>query len=232
RPELRDQEYGRRLDSLRDRVAENPGRRLVVVIGGSGAAMDVSPRAWEEVRSGSASDPLLFNMARVGGGPLMNLMTLRRLYADGIRPAGVILEYWPPLLREEGAFREADRIDPDKLYDCDRPFVREYLPDAERIERRMLAVRLNPVFSQRTTGVRETFPNWLPRTRRIDGAVHPLDGWGWLPGLDKPALSWNTRAERLAHCERIYRGQLAGLRVDPAADPAIREAVAQARGDG
>ncbi len=232
RPELRDGEYGRRLESLRVRVAEAPHRPLVVVIGSSRVAMDVCPRAWEEVRPGGDSDPLIFNMARVGGGPLMNLMTLRRLHADGIRPAAVVLEYWPPLLREEGPFREDDRIDSDRLYNCDRPFVRSYLQAPERTERRMLAVRLSPVFEHRTVWMREAAPRWLPLEKRIDAAVRPLDPWGWLPGLDRVGFQQESRNSRLEHCEGIYRQQLAGLRIDPVADRAIREAIAFARENG
>ncbi|HEV3439118.1 MAG TPA: hypothetical protein VG122_17255 [Gemmata sp.] len=231
-PELRDQEYGRRLGALRTRVAENSGRPLVVAIGSSRAAMDICPQAWEEVRHGTPSDPLLFNMSRVGAGPLLNLMTLRRLYADGIRPTAVLLEYWPPLLREAGPFREVDRIAPENLYACDRAFIRDYLPNAERVERRMLGVRLNPLFENRALWVREIVPSWLPRTQRIDGAVHPLDDWGWLPGMDRPALAWESRDSRLARCERIYRPHLAGLRIDPDADRAIHAAVALAREHG
>lgn len=232
RPDLRDREYGRRLVSLRQRVGENPGRPLAVVVGSSRAAMGVCPRAWEETRPGTTADPLLFNVSRVGGGPLMSLMTLRRLYADGVRPAAVVLEYWPPLLRQDGSFRETDRINADKLYRSDVPFVRSYHPHPNEVERLMLANRLNPCWSNRTTALRELAPRWLPRSVRVEGGVDPLDGWGWLPGHDVAGLRFQSRAARLAHCERIYRDQLADLRVDPMADRAIRESVALAREHG
>jgi len=232
RPDLRDPEYGRRVMSLRQRLTEQPGRPLVVVVGSSRAAMAVCPRAWEEVRPGGDSDPLLFNLSRVGGGPLTNLMTLRRLYASGFCPAAVVLEYWPPLLHQDGPFREAERLDPDELYDTDRPFVRAYLPDADRVERRILATRLNPVYARRAVWVRGVVPSWLPRDRQYDAAVRPLDGWGWLPGLDAAGLGFAPRSARLAHHEGTYRSHLAALRVDPAADRAVREAVALARENG
>src|SRR5207245_1915114 len=157
------------------------------------------------------------------------LMTLRRVYADGFRPAAVVLEFWPPLLRQDGPFREADRINPDELFDADRPFVRAYLPDAERVERRMLATRLNPVYARRAVWVRGVVPSWLPRDRQFDAAVRPLDGWGWLPGLDAAGLALAPRSARLAHHERTYHSHLANLRVDAPADRAIREAVGLAR---
>lgn len=231
-PELRDQEYGKRLIALRNRIAENPGRPLVLVIGSSRAAMDVCPQVWEEMRPGTPSDPLFFNMSRVGAGPLLNLMTLHRLYANGIRPVAVLLEYWPAFLREDGQFCEVERMTAESLYACDHEYVRNYLPDADHIEHRMLEVRLNPLFGYRSLWIHQMVPGWLPREQRIDGAVYPLDSWGWLPGMDRPALTWESRSSRLARCEKIYRPHLANLRVDPNADRAIHEAVTLAREHG
>jgi hypothetical protein len=108
RTDLRDPEYGKRVARLNARVSEHPDRPLVVVLGSSRAAMGVRPPAWEEVAADGA--PLLFNMARIGGGPLFELLTLRRLLADGVRPAAVVVEYWPPLLHEAGPFDERDRV--------------------------------------------------------------------------------------------------------------------------
>src|SRR5262249_5963048 len=95
-PELRDPEYGRRAKALRERVREHPTRPLVLVVGSSRSAMGVRPGAWEAARPGTARDPLLFNMATLGSGPIQELLALRRVYADGFRPAVVLIEYWPP----------------------------------------------------------------------------------------------------------------------------------------
>ena len=56
----RDPEYGRRANRLRARVAEHPGRPLVLVVGSSRTAMGVCPSAWEDARPGSPHDPLLW----------------------------------------------------------------------------------------------------------------------------------------------------------------------------
>src|SRR5262249_15783281 len=83
---LRDPEYGRRADHLRQRLAENPGRPLVVVLGSSRIGAGVSPAEWEAMRPGTATDPLFFNMAEVGGGPFIPLLTLPPAYADRLSP--------------------------------------------------------------------------------------------------------------------------------------------------
>src|SRR5262249_43103134 len=47
---------------------------------------------------GDRGEPVVFNLARGGSSPLLNLLTLQRLLADGIRPDWVLLEIFPPSL--------------------------------------------------------------------------------------------------------------------------------------
>lgn len=232
-PELRDPEYGRRLNQLKARMAEHPDRPAVVVIGSSRAAMGVRPGAWEEVRPGSARDPLLFNMSLVGSGPLMELFCLRRLYTDGVKPGAVVFEYWPPFLREDGPYLEADRIDANRYYRSDRPFVREFGRNPDDVERQMRRARVNPLGENGYRWLGQAFPSWLPWTKRADVAWAGLDEWGWLPGIDETNPPEPTmRQARLAHCEAIYREQFEGYAVHPLADRGLREAVALARSNG
>jgi hypothetical protein len=231
---LRDPEYGRRLRHLKKRLAEHPDRPLVVVIGSSRASMGVRPAAWEAARPGSPNDPLLFNMSLVGSGPLMELMCLRRLHDDGIRPDAVILEYWPPFLREDGPYFEPSRIDHARLRDSDRALVREYWDQPDDTERLMRRDRLNPIFQTRQRLLAQVFPLWHPWDKRIDVGWAALDEWGWLAGLEesyppKPG----ERQVRLDHCEKIYRTQFeSGFSIHPLADRAFRESVAAARSHG
>lgn len=234
-PRLRDPEYGKRVLALRERLAEHPGRPLVLAVGSSRMSMGVRPGAWEAVRPNHPGrpDPLVFNMSLVGSGPVMELMCLRRVYADGFRPAAVVLEYWPAFLREDGPYFEPDRIDHARLSDRDRPLVDDYFWSEHRnpteTGRELLADRLNPLFRTRHRLVAQWCPKWQPWDRRMDMAWGNLDGWGWLPGVDNsPAM----RPLRVEHCEPIYRNQFRGYAIHPLADRALREAVALARENG
>jgi hypothetical protein len=233
-PQLRDPEYGRRLNRLRARLAEHPGRPLVVAVGSSRMSMGVCPAAWEEVRPANAGrpDPLLFNVSLVGSGPVMELMALRRLYADGVRPAAVVLEYWPPFLREDGPYFEPDRVELTRLMAIDRPLVRDYFRDPAAVERRMLLARVSAVYENRERLFAQVDASWLPWNRRMDTGWQGLDPWGWLPGLDEHPQTRARRAARLAHCEAIYRAQFHEYAIDPVADRAMREAVTLARSHG
>ncbi|HSQ55924.1 MAG TPA: hypothetical protein VLM40_09260, partial [Gemmata sp.] len=65
-PALRDPEYGRRSAALHKRLAENPDRPLVLIVGSSRVGAAICPAAWEEQRTANPGhvDPLLFNMGR------------------------------------------------------------------------------------------------------------------------------------------------------------------------
>lgn len=233
-PQLRDPEYGRRVTRLRERVAEHPDRPLVLVVGSSRVSFGLSPAAWEETRPNDPArpDPLLFNLSLVGSGPVIELLALRRAYADGVRPDAVVLEYWPPFLREDGPFHEPDRVDHVRLSDRDRPWVRDYFPKPDETEALMRADRLRPLWHARHRLLAQLAPRWQPWDRRMDMAWANLDPWGWLPGIDEPVPDPVWRPKRLDHCEKIYRDQFQGYSIHPMADRAVREAVALARANG
>ena len=233
-PEIRDPEYGRRLKCVKARAAEFPDRPLVVCVGSSRCSMGVRPDVWEATRPNAGpADQLLVNVSLAGSGPLMELFCLRRLYADGVRPDAVVLEYWPAFLREDGPYWEVDRIDHHRCYLSDRAFVREFAKDPAAFEREMWRCRANPFSEHRHHLLGQVFPSWLPWHRRLDPTWAGMDGWGWLPGLDETnPPEPRMRKLRLDHCEGIYRKQFEGYAIDPLADRGLREAVALARANG
>lgn len=231
RPGVRDPEYARRVARYRARLDENPGRPMVLVIGSSRAAMGIRPAAWEEVRR-DGSAPMLFNMSLLGGGPVMELMIARRAFADGLRPAVVLFEYWPPFFYSEHDWAEWRRVAPDRLSPIDRAIVRDYFPDPASAETKMWHYRWNPLSASRHRLLLQVVPRWLPRTKRIDWAWDEVDAWGWKMGFDLPPGLTDERAAMLGKCCETYRPLFANYRVSPSADRALREAVAVAREHG
>lgn len=230
-PNLRDPEYAMRLARLRARAAEHPARPLVVVVGTSRACMGVAPGAWEAARPGAVDDPLLFNVSTVGAGPIQQLITVRRLFADGARPAVVLLEYWPPVMRQDGRYDEQDRIDRRLRYD-DLPVVRDYFPDPARAERLMRETRANPIYANRDRWLVRALPTWMSPHRRADITWREMDGWGWLPGLDVKPHDSATRQTFLDHYRDDFRARFDGFAIHPHSDRALREAAAIARANG
>jgi hypothetical protein len=230
-PNLRDPEYGMRLSRLRTQQHAHPLRPVAVVVGTSRASMGVKPDAWETQLARDSHEPLLFNFSTVGAGPIQQLITVRRLYADGITPALVLLEYWPPVMRQDGRYDEQDRIDRRLRYD-DWPVVRDYFPDPERARNMMLETRLNPIYANRDRWMVRIRPTWLAPHLRADITWREMDAWGWLPGLDVKPHDATTRQKFLDHYRDDFRTRFDGYTIHPNSDRALREAVAVARAHG
>lgn len=224
-PHLRDPEYGLRLSALRERLKEHPGRPLVVVVGSSRTAMGVRPDAVED-----GSGPLLFNMSTAGAGPITQLMILRRLQHDGVTPAAVVLEYWPPFFRGDGAYREDARLNPTRLRPEDARTIDEFFADPEEAKRRTAESRWLPFLMHRKPLMDRHLPGWLPHTERGDAMFANLDGWGWLPGRET-----TTAAERdkgFPHVFNYYWPLYRTYRVDANQDRALRACLAHCREQG
>ncbi|MFO0968242.1 MAG: DUF1574 family protein [Gemmataceae bacterium] len=94
-PDLFDGEYMVRLDRLRRVLAEAPERPLLLLIGSSRTVMSFRPEILPPLYD--KSGPVhVFNFSHIGAGPMMNLVELRRLLADGVQPRWLVLELMPP----------------------------------------------------------------------------------------------------------------------------------------
>jgi hypothetical protein len=233
---VRDPEYGWRATRLRARLAENPGRPFVLVVGSSRTAMGVCPAEWEAVRPCDPHhpDPLIFNMAILGGGPLMELMMLQRTYADGFRPDVVLVEFWPPFFHYGDGWAEPQRMSVDRLMEGDRQLVRDYFPEPDRlgVEHAMDWRRKSPLFANRERFLGLLAPSWVPALRRADAGWTNLDAWGWIPGFDleHDRTLWRTQA--VASCAKIYRPLFEKYQISPVPERAMRESVTLAREHG
>lgn len=98
-PEFFDPKYGCRVLALRAERTRDPGRMLLVALGSSRAEQGFRPSLF--AASTDENSPFFYNLARGGSSPLMYLLTLRRLLADGIRPDVLLVEIFPPALVED-----------------------------------------------------------------------------------------------------------------------------------
>jgi hypothetical protein len=224
-PHLRDPEYGLRLTALRQRMAEHPGRPLTVILGSSRTAQGIRPDVYEQ--TATTSSPLLFNLSQSGGGPVLQLLTLRRLIADGITPAAVVVEFWPPFLRGDLLFREQGRIDPKRLRTVDEPTVREFFDDPDRVWAARHGDSVVPLVAHRRAVLTRLCPDLLPQAERTDEVWNGVDGWGWWPGRvsatpEQIAAGWPT-------VEQFYGMLYLTYRIDPTHDRAYRTMLAECR---
>src|SRR5262249_28469322 len=77
----------------RARLAESPGRPLVLMVGSSRTLLGL--RAADLSKPGG---PLVFNFGLTGGGPVREKLVLDRLLAGGVRPDLVLVQAFPARL--------------------------------------------------------------------------------------------------------------------------------------
>lgn len=236
RLELRDPVFGLRLRTLRKRLKESPDAPLVLVLGSSRALNGLGPAYMPASSAPDGSKPLVYNFAFAGAGSVRELMTFRRLRAAGIRPDCLLLEVWPVLWPEDGAFAERLLIAEDELCWTDLAVLSRYLPGKRDFFARALRGNLAPLVCYRSRLLHAAARILLPRDldRRL---AQEADDWtssdesGWLPCRKIPADSAAQRRE-------VDKGLLVAapllnpLHISPDSDRALRELLDECRADG
>jgi hypothetical protein len=175
RLEVLDPECGIKLAQLQARLAEEPGRPLMLFLGSSHVETGLRPEMLTR-----AGGPILFNFGISGGTCLDSLLNYRRLRAKGIRPDWVIIELSPRDLSSEVS--DADTIVVDRLTWKDLALVRQYAAFPGEKVRNWMLERLTPCYSHRFAILGCCAASCLPDLLRANEAIafHSADRSGWL----------------------------------------------------
>jgi hypothetical protein len=212
-PEFLDPKYGCRMLALRERRAAQPKRTLLVVLGSSRAEQGFRPALL--AHSTSEQDPFFYNLARGGSSPLLYLLTLRRLLADGIRPDGLLVEIFPPALAE--APIDVTIYKPTLR---DLPLLRRY-PVSGRTWAFWLQDRLLLWHKYRSGFVAWAAPQLLTPEARWGEHLWDYRGGEWRVLGAGVSPTEHRRLTDDAH--RRYASSLQNLHIDPHGDRALRE---------
>jgi hypothetical protein len=227
-PELCDPEFAARAALLRSRIAEEPGRPLLLVIGSSRTGMAFLPEVLPPLRTASGEQPLVFNFSHLNAGPAMNLVQLRRLLRLGIRPEWVVLEIMPPQLADE-----KQRISTSVAQRDDFPALARYFTKPLGAYTACVASRLVPWYTHRSFIVQHCAPKWVPPGIKLGQDEVALDRLGgdssWqairqLDATEARRRTWATRA--------IYFPILQDFHVAAISDRATREFLDLCRQEG
>jgi hypothetical protein len=220
-PELRDREYTFKRDRLREQLAANPGKRLVLVLGNSRPEVGCRPLLMSAVRTARGEEVHVFNYAMIGCGPVMQRICLERLLADGIRPDWLIIDCWAPGWHQEGDSAEDNRIRLSRLNWSDLCLLRRFAVEPRRVVRNWCAERALPWYSTRFALLELVAPNWLPWEARRQNRWRTVDSAGWFPkpfhgnAADRQRLTAQAREEFGQYLRRFHQAETA--------DHALRE---------
>jgi hypothetical protein len=216
----RDPEFTGKLDRLRACLASEPGRPLVLFIGSSRTLFGLRPEILPPCRTVEGRQQLVFNFGLTAHGPpLYQLVALRRVLAEGIRPAWVFLEILPKSLMPDRVEENPFLI--QRLAGSDLSVVRRYWSSPWPLYQRWCCRRLVPCFEYRFSLLSSLAPTWLPFSVRQDHLWNDVDDLGWV--LTPAAVSAEKHQRMLQKAREEYAASLKVFSVAPAADRALRE---------
>jgi hypothetical protein len=219
---VRDPLYEIKLAKLRERLQEHPQRPLILVLGSSRPAAGIRPDLWQGL---AASDrtPMVFNFAMPGAGPRQQLIYLRRILAEGIHPAAVMIEILPALLNQADNSGEDYAIKTHglqaeelaSLADHDTPLRSSNSDPSSESPSYWSSLRLRVL--------RRFAPAWVETDVSSNATPEQFTLWGWRPFAEGVQVA--TAEERRRGFERArseYAANLADWKVTPVADRAVR----------
>jgi hypothetical protein len=226
RPELRDLEYGAKRNRLRARLAEEPGRPLLLVLGSSRTNLGIHPAALPPL----PAEPVVFNASLQGAGPVLELICLHRLLDDGIRPDWLVLECWPPNWHQDGDLAEFYRIPVSRLAWSDLRVLCRYHARPGLLYEEWGLARITPWSSSRFALLMQYARDWLPREPRRDDMWKRIDASGWLPYLH--SADPREVRQRTPRMHRNFAPILNSFHVSAVADRAWHEMLTLCRREG
>ena len=226
-PHLRDPEFGYKLNLLKRRMAAEPDRPLLVLLGSSRTGQGLRPGVMPDISTPDGRTPLVFNFSQVGSGPLSELVALRRLLRDGIRPNWLAIEILPALLgKNVDAFSDTGNCISRTNWD-DLQILCDYLPDTQNLKNRWYKTQLYPWHAHRFSFMNHYASDWVPWRLRLDH-WKSLDPWGWSDiGVDSQPLVLVPAALEVSRM--TYREGLQHFRLSSVQDRALRDLLALCR---
>jgi hypothetical protein len=184
-PDVRDPEYALKEERLRTLRAEKPDHRLLVMLGSSRGSMGF--QAEQLSRTLGSSGIVTFNAALSGGGPVLELICLRRLLSAGLRPDFVLIEVVPLHFNQPDDLALEERIlNGARLRRSELSAIRVYGDDPSRHDRQWWKNRLFPAFTQNAE-LRDHLGIDPPQPGVVSDDPHRfLDAYGWYPRYHVP----------------------------------------------
>jgi len=228
KPAWRDPEFGERLDRLRDLQTKHPKRPLVVALGSSRTQMGIRPSA---MGLDEASDPLVFNFGQAGAGPMLELLTLERVLAAGIKPDRVLVEFFPATMGIDDIAEHKVPRWQTRFAAHDLAVLAPYCADARSLHRTWFFNRVAPWHTYRHDLLGHWQPEWQSLLARWHDTWDRVDAFGWEPfPFEAYATYWRERW--LAQSRERYGPELQGLRMGGLAERLLRDLVSRCRGAG
>jgi len=225
-PQLRDPIYGDKLNQLRSCIAAAPaGTPLVVMLGSSRAVHGLNAGLLEQQLAKRQGRPVIaYNFGIPGAGPFTELICLKRLLAEGIRPDLALIEVLPPMLAGQTPSFDLGQFPADRIWLHETALIERYtnriFPE-QRLAADWWAGWWSPIHAHRFAVMRAICPQFVPPEGRGHlFARFDERGWNIMPEQVKTP----ERAQAaLETARKEYAGILAQFKLGGASCQALHE---------
>jgi hypothetical protein len=175
--------------------------------------------------------PAVFNLGQAGGGPLYELLNLRRLLDAGVRPDVVLVEVMPPALSNDAPAEGLFAKQVPKLGYRDLARLAPYCDDPGVLRRQWAGVRVAPWYSLRFYLMSHVLAGFLPWQQRVDFQWRMMDDAGW-SGYPFDSITDADRARGVAAVRKDFEEGLKTFRIAPRQDRMLRDLIALCQREG
>jgi Protein of unknown function (DUF1574) len=228
-PEVRDPEYAAKERRLRERMAELPGRPLVLVLGSSRTAHGLYPA----LITGKPTDdkPLVFNFSFPGCGPFLQRVCFERLRAAGIKPDMIFIEVMPAFFnRQRSDLLDQSMLDGARLTWHELGLLARYADEPLTPLRRYAVGRCLPAYRYQAELREQVGLDEYQAWAHAPAAGEAIDSYGWHYGQGQCPPDKRQALTELAH--RQYDAFYQEFRLAEGPAQALRDLLARARKEG
>jgi hypothetical protein len=232
-PELRDPFYANKAIRLYRRTTANPERPLcVVMLGSSRTAYGFRAGDLEEPLGRELGRPVVaYNFGVPAAGPVTQLLHLRRLLDDGVRPDLVLVEVLAPLLADQGAMPvEANWLSVSRLWLHDLALLERFGFPRKYLRRTWWQSWPVPVYAHRFAILSRLKAALLPYQLQQDWGIGQDDS-GWSPQLVRPS-SPEERRLAVERTRKEYARYFENFRLGGPTCAALHETLELCRQEG
>lgn len=234
-PQFRDPLYGDKLHQLTRRIeSAQVDSALVVMLGSSRTVHGLNAALVETELSDHLGHPAtVYNFGIPGAGPFTELVCLKRLLAEGIRPDLTLVEVLPPMLAGQTPCFDLGQYPADRLWRREVPLVERYTQDIFP-EQALLVdwwrAWCAPAYAHRFPILRATCPRFVPREGRGHlFAAFDAQGWNVMPDQARTA---ERHESALKTARDEYEYLLTGFQLGGASCQALEELLETCRQSG
>jgi hypothetical protein len=219
--DVRDPEYATKLRQFREARARarTPDAPLVIALGSSRTQLGLQAGRLRPTVGGRPA--VVYNFARSACGPTLQLLTLRRLLADRVRPDRLLVEVMPPFYnRQRGRLVDEKDLDATLLRGDELARACRYVKEPMRPAWTWGLARGLPCYGRRAELIRQWPLDEGP-------GVDPDNGW-FAPHTE---VTPGQRKRYTAFAHDSYRDAVSAFRLDPRPVRALHDLLALCRRD-